>query len=78
MADDALEAFLALLDRHQQLHARLGRQLAAGFLLLATANRSSPHRIGRDLYDHRMKASRSLYVPPACPRPPPSPSLSAC
>ncbi|KAK2758026.1 hypothetical protein FQN54_004432 [Arachnomyces sp. PD_36] len=69
--DALLERYLHLLDRHQQLQAELGKQLASGFFSLTQANYSCPpgRRYGEDYYDERMKAIRTISIDSNSPTP---------
>lgn len=61
--DDLLEKYLNLLDAYERARKGLSQNLSSGFIFLAQANfSSSGPRIGRDLYDDRMQASRRVKV----------------
>lgn len=65
--DALLEIYLDHLDTYQKLREELSKNLSAGFLSLAQANRtsnlgSSGRRYGEEGYDDRMKAGRIVKV----------------
>ncbi|KAN0060551.1 GPI inositol deacylase [Thecaphora frezii] len=59
--DALLEHYLGLLDRYLQLQSQASSHLAAGFLALSSAKMQIP-RLGRDLYDYRIKADVEVVV----------------
>ncbi|KAF2679445.1 hypothetical protein K458DRAFT_445794 [Lentithecium fluviatile CBS 122367] len=59
--DDLLEQYLHTLDAYQKAHQQLTAHLSSGYLYLAQANFNNAHgRFGRDYYDERMQASRTV------------------
>jgi coiled-coil domain-containing protein 115 len=66
--DALLEIYLDCLDTYQKLREELSKNLSAGFLSLANANRTSNlgsgRRYGAEGYDERMKARRRAKLRP--------------
>lgn len=64
--DGLLETYLDRLDAYQSLREQLSKNLSAGFLSLAHANRTgnlgSGRRYGEEGYDERMKAGKRVEI----------------
>ncbi|KAK7513305.1 uncharacterized protein IWZ02DRAFT_484648 [Phyllosticta citriasiana] len=62
--DDLLKRYLELLDQYTQAREQLSRELSAGYIALAKANFNAPNRVryGRDFYDERMQALRTVVI----------------
>ncbi|KAF2856530.1 hypothetical protein T440DRAFT_1897 [Plenodomus tracheiphilus IPT5] len=63
--DGLLERYLYTLDEYQKLREELSKQLSSGYMSLAQANfhnSSSAIRYGKDCYDDRMQANRTVHM----------------
>ncbi|KAK8156038.1 hypothetical protein IWX90DRAFT_516941 [Phyllosticta citrichinensis] len=62
--DDLLKRYLELLDQYTQAREQLSTELSAGYIALAKANFNAPNRVryGRDFYDERTQALRTVTI----------------